>query len=91
MLPPIRAEPALAIAICPEALCDGWPPKVLNCTCVGVLGVGENYLSLEPWWPHCTGDVVCTKSQNLQSSSLGRGMVEWVDIGAKVLVSLGMA
>lgn len=90
LLPPNRAEPALAITISPAALCGGWPPKVLNGTCVGVLG-SKSCPSLEPWWPHCIGYVVSTKSQNLQSSSLGRGMVEWVDIGAKVLVPLGMA
>lgn len=75
LLPPIRAEPALAVAVSPEALCGWWPPKVLNGTCVGVLGA-KSWLSPEPWWAHCTGDVVSTKSQNLQSSSLGRGMVE---------------
>lgn len=75
LLPPSRSEPAPALAVSPEALRDWWPPKVLNGTCVGVLGDG-GWLSSEPWWPHCTGDVVSTKSRNLQSSSLGRGMVE---------------
>lgn len=38
LLPPVKAEPALAIAMSPEALHDWWPPKVLSGTCVGVLG-----------------------------------------------------
>lgn len=44
---------------------------MLNGTSVEVPG-GKSWLSPEP----CTGDVVSTKSQNLQSSSLGRWMVE---------------
>lgn len=89
LLPPIRAKPALAIAVSLEPLYDWWSPRVLNGIYVRVLG-GKSWLSPEPWWPHCTGDVISTKSQNLQSSSLGRGTVEEGGHRGQILVSLGM-